>query len=247
MKKFEDIYEGMELPAEIAEKYKEICQCLHDIEELTGESEFGNVLELEGEDWDYYCELRSCLVQVITDVVKKQDQAFDFQVVSRHFGNDDFWEEIGREVSDQTQNFLSMQPLRRSGLEERRKHYKDIFTILYTEYENANYAGEKLGLDKKVAALYVRLLRFSEDFVINHYLSRRLFDLRLDSYCGLQEDADFLWELYSEKRGEIEKIALNNRLNDLNYRLFKLTSQLEDLQENLEFMEYLVMKNSQTE
>lgn len=248
MKKSEELYETDKLPADTAEDYKAVLNCLNDMEELTGEIGFGNAHELDGEDWDKYCGLRNRLIQMIVKIIRSQDKEFDFQALASSFGEPDFWEEIKEDVSKQTQEFLYMQPLRKIGLEERKAGYREAFGILYEEYETVGYMSRKLGLDQKIATLYIRVLRFSEDLILNYCISKRLFHIRFRNYCGLDaEDADFLWELYSGEAGKLEKVALKNRLNDINYRVSRLVTQLEDIQERLDFLEYMMLSDEEDE
>lgn len=246
MKKLEELYEIDKLPPDSVKYYELAVKCLNEIEELTADVGFGNIYELEGEDWDEYCRLKNRLVQAIVKIVRRQDEEFDFQTLASCFGESDLWEEAKEEVSRQTQEFLSMKPLRLAGLEERKTTYRGVFQIMYEEYENVSYMSRELEMEEKIAVLYTRVLRFCEDLIFNHCISKRLFCMRFRSYCGLgDEDADYLWELYSGDQGRLEKIAMKNRLNDINYRLCRLVAQMEDIKERLDAVEYMMLPDDE--
>ncbi len=246
MKKIEEIYEIEKLPADLAEHYETVLKYLNDMEVLTGEAGFGNAYELEEKDWDRYCELKNGMVQTIVRIIRKQDREFDFQVLETFFQDSDFWDEIKNDVSRQTKEFLFMQPLRGIGAEERKIRYQDVFRILYEEHETIDYMSRELELDEKIATLYARVLRFSEDLILNFCISNRLFRIRFYNYCGLDAgDADFLWKLYSENRDRLEKIALKNRLNDINCKVSRLITQMKDVEERLDFLEYMMLSDEE--
>lgn len=234
MKKIEEIYDAEKLKEINKESYKKIVCFLTKLEKITGNIDFKNAENLEDTDYSEYCKLQNSLIRVIVQTVKEEERAFQYDELERICGNPDFWDEVKEEVLKETDLFLKMGNLRSMGFPVRQEYYQKIFSIIYDEYEDINYACKKLHISNETGILFFRIMSICENCIISRFFSkRRIGKILTDDFGLTEEDISFLWKIFKDNAARLEKIAFSNRLGSIEYRLSKIGSQVDDIEDEV--------------
>lgn len=248
MKKLEEIYSLEKLTDSKREAYEKIIRILGKLEALLGNISFEDAEKLENEDYKKYYRLQTFLVKAIVRAVKEEEKPFEFKELEAICGNDDFWEEIKQSVSKETELFLKMKILRKLDFSVRKKCYLNIYSIIYDDCEDIEFACKKLQMDKEVVTLFFRVMNLCESCIISRFYSRRRVSALLsDSYGLAEQDAALLWKLFKDNAAKLEKIAFSNRLANIEYKLAKLGSQINDMEEEVGYISQILISFDEAE
>lgn len=229
-------------------KLEEINTLLKKLEELTGNADFENAENLGNEEYSEYCKIRNSLIGTIVQVVKAEKKAFDYAEVENTFGNQEFWEQIKESVERDTDIFLKMEILRKLDLKSRKKHYLEIFSVIYDEHEDVDYACRKLKLSKELTLMIFKVMNLCENCIISRFFSKRRIGVLLNDTFGLESpDIEFLWDLFKENETRLEKIAFSNRLGGIEIRITKMNSKIDEIQEEVDWISAIMCEFDETE
>lgn len=221
------------------QELEQIEKILVKMEKLAGETSFDKS-DFWGESWDEFYDLESQLIMNIVQIIKSEDRDFEYSLLMEKWGSEDFWEVIQKKVEKETKGYVKLRILRKLPLDERIQSYRTIFPILYEERETRDYICDKMSLDTEIASGYLQVLRFCENAIVNHFFSKRLFEMKLRADFGLQEEeSESLWELYNENWRIVEGIAYNNRLSTIEYRISKIMEQVESISDKVEILDFV--------
>lgn len=211
-----------------------IIKILNDMEEQLEDSTFEKSEELEGEEYENFCDLKQKLVKQICKVIREAEMEFDFAKVSEFWGNNIFWREIETKVKRETEIFLKMKVIRQLEDSKRCEYYKRIFDIQYKERENLAFACEELKEKTELVELLFRLIVFCEKIIFNEQFSKRRFDTIVYHFYGLEkQDLTFLWQLFQKEYEMIEKIALFRSFRVIENSLITLEGAVNRLDDNV--------------
>lgn len=229
-------------------KLEKINTLLKKLEELTGNADFENAENLENKEYSEYCKVKNSLIGAIVQVVKAEKKAFDYTEVENTFGNREFWEQIKESVERDTDIFLKMEILRKLDLKSRKKYYLDVFSVMYDEHEDVDYACKKLKLSKELTLMIFKVMNLCENCIISRFFSKRRTDVLLNDTFGLESsDIEFLWNLFKENETRLEKIAFSNRLGGIEIRIAKMNSKIDEIQEEVDWISAIMCEFDETE
>lgn len=229
-------------------KLEKINTLLNKLEELTGNADFENAENLENKEYSEYCKVKNSLIGAIVQVVKAEKKAFDYTEVENTFGNREFWEQIKESVERDTDIFLKMEILRKLDLKSRKKYYLDVFSVMYDEHEDVDYACKKLKLSKELTLMIFKVMNLCENCIISRFFSKRRTDVLLNDTFGLESsDIEFLWNLFKENETRLEKIAFSNRLGGIEIRIAKMNSKIDEIQEEVDWISAIMCEFDETE
>lgn len=176
--------------------------------------------------------IKNDLVQCIVEIVRKEERKFDFSRIENLYGDDDFWEDIKEETDRITCDYLRAGKLRQFPDEFREKCFKMVFDMIYFEGEVPKYTEEKLEIEENEAVLLYHIFGFSEALIMGRNLSKRIFSNDVSKRYGLSKaDSRVIWDLFQDKKEQIENLILRRRLAEVEYKLSKIIDRLEDLVE----------------
>lgn len=229
-------------------KLEEINILLNKLEELTGNADFENAENLENKEYSEYCKIKNSLIGTIVQAVKAEKKAFDYAEVENTFGNQEFWEQIKESVERDTDIFLKIEILRKLDLKSRKKHYLEIFSVIYDEHEDVDYACKKLELSKELTLMIFKVMNLCENCIISRFFSKRRIGVLLNDTFGLESpDIEFLWDLFKENETRLEKIAFSNRLGGIEIRITKMNSKIDEIQEEVDWISAIMCEFDETE
>lgn len=242
MKKIEEIYNVKEINKNLLPEYQQIIEILNQLEEYLQDNTFEAVDELENEEYREYHKLKLDLMRSIIKIVRQEEMIFNYEEIEEVWGNEEFWQEIKERVTKETDYYLKMKSIRQIEKKERKNYYLKIFHIQYVEYENVEYACEKLELDKNRVILLFCIINFSENIIFGQYYSKRRFISLIFENFGLDNfDAEILWNLFEENKDIVEKIALVKKLNNIEHRISRLSMKLNNMSEELDFVSNIIL------
>lgn len=153
----------------------------------------------------------------------------------------EIWQNFKDEIKSKTNAYLKTRPVVRMDEAQQIEALEEMFSIKYQEKEGLQYMKEILPYTEAVIFAVGYLFSNCESLIIMQDISNRRFvnifteDLKLPKSV-----IDKLWSLYNDKRDQIEKQILYNRIAYMNTRISELTKQNEKLEEELDYIVYLL-------
>lgn len=189
-------------------------------------------LDFEIEDYDQYRKQRDELVNAIVNIVKFQENPFDFQAFETKINDEEFWEEVEGDVKRKTRSFMKVISYRKLEEEKRLELIDKGFDIVYYQRENLQFMIREIDNEVLAKALYEVILG-SEYVIVNRYASKRQFkDIVINNIRLEDADLEYIWDKYAENTAIVEKIATvrsNIRMeNQISYLINRMNA-LEDI------------------
>lgn len=227
--KVEEVWGEKNIPDGVHKLYEELIDKLNEMDDI----QKCGAGKLSGEALEERMDkAKNDLVQCIVKIVRTEDEKFDFGRLEELFGDDDFWEDIEGETERRTRDFLRTGNLRRLDDIFRRKCFETAFEMSYSEGEVPEFVAKILNIDKEDGLLLFQILGFSEAFIIERSLSKRIFGNNFQKKYGFSEkDCDVIWDLFQADKEKIEKIAVRRRLVDIDYKMSRISERLGNLEE----------------
>ncbi len=153
----------------------------------------------------------------------------------------EIWQNFKDEIKSKTNAYLKTRPVVRMDEAQQIEALEEMFSIKYQEKEGLQYMKEILPYTEAVIFAVGYLFSNCESLIIMQDISNRRFvnifteDLKLSKSV-----IDKLWSLYNDKRDQIEKQILYSRIAYMNTRISELTKQNEKLEEELDYIVYLL-------
>ncbi|MCI8374465.1 MAG: hypothetical protein HFI29_03370 [Lachnospiraceae bacterium] len=175
-------------------------------------------------------ELQNNICNLLIEEVKRTEQPYDFETWKTIYPNTSFWELIEAQVNKKTQIYLFLTEFRNLPFRQKSEYLKKIFFLNYEERESISYAVEQLKISKNLAASIFQILTYSEDLILNRYVSKRRFSDMMYEITGLSEkETALLWSLYEEHQQKIEPMIHAKKMVFLEQKINRLESQYSSI------------------
>lgn len=183
-------------------------------------------------------------LEVVAQIVYKDENCNIIDEIESRLEDNvytEIWQNFKDEIKSKTNAYLKTRPVVRMDEAQQIEALEEMFSIKYQEKEGLQYMKEILPYTEAVIFAVGYLFSNCESLIIMQDISNRRFvnifteDLKLPKSV-----IDKLWSLYNDKRDQIEKQILYNHIAYMNTRISELTKQNEKLEEELDYIVYLL-------
>lgn len=191
--------------------------------------------ELEEEEYERYVLERNRLVGAIVRLVKLKEELLDFHKLNTEIQDEEFWENIEKDVINRTDGFMKVTPFRKLEKLKRWELLDRGFDLVYVERENREFMIQTIGDEILVDAL-LEILLGSEYVIATMYISKRRFmDTVKNNICLQEEDLKYIWDKYEQNLSMVQAMASVRTNARMENRIKFLLKRIDDL-ENLMVM-----------
>lgn len=189
----------------------------------------------------------SGLIEQIVEYIYTNESDADgcMEYIAEKLDNPEIWQRIKSEVQSKTDFFIKTIELKRFSEDTAIEKIKSAYEYRYRQFENDDYICAEIALDKKQMRAIRCVFSYCEFSIILQHTSKRRFRVFLVEKGRFSEYfTDEIWNLFSDNRKDIEKLVYSRHLADLEMKVNYLMNGQDELKEELEFIEYLVIENS---
>ena len=187
----------------------------------------------------------SGLIEQIVEYVYTNESDGCMEYIAEKLDNPEIWQRIKSEVQSKTDFFIKTIELKRFSEDTAIEKIKSAYEYRYRQFENDDYICAEIALDKKQMRAIRCVFSYCEFSIILQHTSKRRFKVFLVEKGRFSEYfTDEIWNLFSDNRKDIEKLVYSRHLADLEMKVNYLMNGQDELKEELEFIEYLVIENS---
>lgn len=189
----------------------------------------------------------SGLIEQIVEYIYTNESDADgcMEYIAEKLDNPEIWQRIKSEVQSKTDFFIKTIELKRFSEDTAIEKIKSAYEYRYRQFENDDYICAEIALDKKQMRAIRCVFSYCEFSIILQHTSKRRFRVFLVEKGRFSEYfTDEIWDLFSDNRKDIEKLVYSRHLADLEMKVNYLMNGQDELKEELEFIEYLVIENS---
>lgn len=189
----------------------------------------------------------SCLTQHLINFIY-DDENYDCLKIVKDELEPDIFDIIEREVRYQTDLFIKTSYIRKTDEKVIINLMKDIFKYQYKEFEDDEYICKSLNIDKEQMKAIRYFFNYCEFSVILKRVSKRIFRELVVGRGKIKEVImDAMWDLFDNNRNDIKEIVCLRRLANLEMKVNYLMDQQEEMQEDLGFLQFLIIKSNDVE
>lgn len=189
----------------------------------------------------------SCLTQHIINFIY-DDENYDCMKIVKDELEPDIFDIIEREVRYQTDLFIKTSYIRKTDEKVIINLMKDIFKYQYKEFEDDEYICKSLNIDKEQMKAIRYFFNYCEFSVILKRVSKRIFRELVVGRGKIKEVImDAMWDLFDNNRNDIKEIVCLRRLANLEMKVNYLMDQQEEMQEDLGFLQFLIIESNDVE
>lgn len=187
----------------------------------------------------------STLIEIITDNVYKEGTYDCLDYFRERLEDIEGWQEIEHKVYTETNFYIKTIGLREVPEDKVVEEMQLLYGYFYHQLESEDYVCSETGFSEKLIKAMKWIFAYCEQAVLFRRISKRRFCSYVADYGKFSElFIEKLWDLFYNADDTVKKCIFMRHFFDLEVKVNYLLRGQDEMEEEINFLEYLLMDNS---